>query len=194
MMKRRQLLVAGGLAVGYPAFGGNELIGGQRGALVPLGASPGNCALLPIEVSQRVVGAPVSELRILRFLPGETATGVQRIDLDLTLPDQYSLPRTIYAWQLRRSTSGAAYASNQVRMRFPLGTSLALTATVRTASGTRVFDASMPSGSLMVLTTARKTTGAPPALLDLRYDPRKGLLMLADGTPRDFDALILQTT
>lgn len=194
MMKRRQLLIAAGLAAGSPALAGNDWVGGGgRGALVSLGGAPGACALLPIDVSQRVVGAPISELRILKFLPGETATGVNRMDLDLTVPDAAYLPRTIYAWQLRRASNGAPYSSNQVRMRFPLGTQATLTATVRTATGTRVFDASLPNGSLMVLTTARSSTGAPPALLDLRYQPGKSLLTLADGSPRDFDALILQT-
>lgn len=191
IMKRRQLLIAAGLAAGSPAYAGSEITTGR--GLVPLGGTPGNCALLPIEVNQRVTGAPISEIRILKFLPGEVATGVQHMDLDLTVADASNLPRSIYAWQLRRSGSSAPSASNQVRMRFPLGTPLALTATVRTATGTRVFDASLPNGSLMVLTTARRSTNAPPALLDLRYQPAKSLLTLADGSPRDFDALILQT-
>lgn len=190
-MKRRQVLVAAGLAAGSPAFAGSEISTGR--VIIPLGGVPGNCALLPIEISQRVTGAPVSEIRILKFLPGETSTGVNHMDLDLIIPDAANLPRTIYAWQLRRSASGAPQASNQVRMRFPLGTTLAMTATVRTQTGTRVFDASLPNGSLMVLTTARRSTGAPPALLDLRYQPAKSLLTLADGSPRDFEALILQT-
>jgi hypothetical protein len=62
------------------------------------------------------------------------------------------------------------------------------------AGKTDVFNARVPNGSLMVLATARQRTGRPPQLADLRYDASKELLYMADGSPRDFDALLLRTS
>lgn len=201
-MNRRKLLVAGGLgamsAMSAMAFG-KEAVGALgvagRGASPPLPPAAPACALLPIEVNQRATGAPITELQVVRYLPSETRSGLTRWDFDLQVFDQANLPQWVYAWQLRRSPSGLTMPSNGVKMRFPQGARLDMASTVMLASGiAEVFNASVPNGALMVLVTARQRTGSPPQLIDLRYDAGKGDLYLADGSPRDFDALLLRTS
>jgi hypothetical protein len=196
-MKRRQMLVAGGLAaVSTVAFGGETVTSTIAKAALAAGAGAPACVLLPIEVSQRATGAPISLLQISKFWAGEAATGVARWDFDLRVYDAAGLPQAVFAWQLRRhGANGAAMASSGVRMRFPEGVRLDLAATVLGTTGkAQVFDAGMPSGSLMVLATTRRLTGRPPALTDLRYNPVGMQLTMADGSRRDFDALLLRTT
>jgi hypothetical protein len=199
-MNRRKVLVAGGLAaMSAMAFGKNTvgvagIAGGDVRPPAQAPAAPA-CALLPIEVTQRATSAPITELRIIRYWPSETSSGLARWDFDLQVFDQSGLPQWVYAWQLRRSASGLTMPSQGVRMRFPQGARLDMASTVKLAAGkAEVFNASVPNGSLMVLATARQRTGHPPQLGDLRYDAGRALLYLADGSPRDFDALLLRTS
>ncbi len=198
-MNRRKVLVAGGLAaMSAMAFGkGGVGTGGLTGGITrpPVPAPAAVCALLPIEIDQRATGAPITQLQVARYWPSETSSGVARWDFDLQVFDQADLPQWVYAWQLRRSASGLVMPSNGVKMRFPQGARLGMASTVKLAAGkTEVFNASVPNGALMVLVTARQATGSPPSLADLRYDPAKKDLYLADGSPRDFDALLLRTS
>jgi hypothetical protein len=200
-MNRRKVLVAGGLAaMSAVAFGKNRvgsgvMTGGVTEPPTPAPAAAPVSALLPIEVNQRASGAPITELRISRYWPSETSSGLARWDFDLQVFDQANLPQWVYAWQLRRSASGLTMPSNGVKMRFPQGARLDMASTVMLAAGkTDVFNARVPNGSLMVLATARQRTGRPPQLADLRYDASKELLYMADGSPRDFDALLLRTS
>lgn len=198
-MNRRQVLVAGGLAaVSALASAKGELgpvaIGG--GAVVPAGGAVAvPCALLPIEYTQRATGAPIGQLQIAKYWANQTTSTLALWNFDLQVYDNQSLPQWVYAWQLRRSASGMSMPSNGVRMRFPTGAQLDMTATVRARTGTaQVFSAKVPNGALMVLATARTTTGRPPEMMDLRYDPARTSLYMTDGSPRDFDALLLRTT
>lgn len=196
-MNRRQALIAGGLAaVSAVAFGRES--DGPAGVkrLLPIGPPVSlACALLPIEVDLAAAGAPISQLQVLKFWPSEVATTLARWDFDLQVFDQFNLPQWVYAWQLRRSASGLAMPSNGVKMCFPLGARMDLSATVLARSGrAQVFNASVPGASLMVLATARQLSGSPPELSDLRYDAAKSLLYMADGSRRDFDALLLRTS
>lgn len=200
-MNRREVLVAGGLAaVSALAYGKEStpapVIGGGRGGTtpsVPMMATV--CALLPIEFDAPLVGNPIKELQIVKYWASETASRLARWDLDLQVYDQFNLPQWVYAWQLRRSVSGHTMPANGIRMRFPLTARIDMTTTVKEASGsTGVFSVSVPNSTLMVLATARQSTARPPAISDLRFDPNKGRLYPADGSLRDFDALLLRTS
>lgn len=198
-MKRREVLVTGGLAaVSVFAYGKDSIaaptVGVGRIAPRPVPMMPTVCALLPIEFDQPTVGNPIKELQIVKYWASETATNVARWDLDLQVYDQFGLPQWVYAWQLRRSVSGHAMPANGIRMRFPLTARIDMTTTVKEASGsTGVFSTNVPNSTLMVLATARQSTARPPGISDLRFDPNKGRLYPADGGPRDFDALLLRT-
>lgn len=192
-MKRRQILVAGGLAAASCLAVGQSMpsrrIGGVAGQTGAAGA------LLPISVNSRVVGAPITELRVQRFLAAETRTGLQRWDFDLEVNDEFSLVRTVYAWQLKRMSDGRLIASSGLRLRFPGGAQLAIASTIKGSSGqTQVYSANLPNSTYMVLVTPRASTGLPPTLTDLRFNSAKQQLTLADGSARDFDALLLLTS
>lgn len=191
-MKRRQILVAGGLAVagGFALAQSRQTSRGTDAGGVVSAAG----ALLPISVNARVVGAPIAELQVQRFLPAEAKTSLVRWDFDLELVDESSLVRTIYAWQLKRTRDGRTSSGSSLRLRFPQGARLAIASTIHGQSGqSQVYSATLPSSTYMVLVTPRASTGLPPALADLRFDAGKQRLSLADGSPRDFDALLLLT-
>lgn len=140
-------------------------------------------------------GSPITDFRIGKFWPSELAGGIVRVNFDIQVFDAANLPRWIYAWQLQRSVSGLALPSSGLRMNFETGTQIDLQVTVAERSGkTRVFNASLPSHAQLVLATARQRTGSPPRLSDLRYVAESGSLYLADGSPRDFEALLLETS
>jgi len=120
---------------------------------------------------------------------------VRRWDFDLLVEDNGGIWRTIYAWQLRRSTSGSVTAANSMRMRFPQGAAIGLSTNVQSLSGQGgVFTTRIYNGALSLLVTARQRTGKPPELMDLRYDPSRREVSMANGSPRDFESLLLQTT
>ena len=190
-MNRRQLIcAAAGVAV---ALKSGVSIAGGRGFVSP-------CALLPISVSQRATGAAITELRVEKFLPAQMdAALLARWDLDLAVLSDSGIANTIYAWQLRRTLSGLSMPANSLRMRFPSGARVgAMSSVLRRVPGsvsqTAYWSAPLPNGSLMVLTTARSSTLAPPTMADLRFDAASRELYLADGSKRDFDALLIETT
>jgi hypothetical protein len=158
------------------------------------------CALYPISVNYPALAEPNGELRIERYWPAEIqTTAVARWDFDLSLVDDTGIPRSYFAWQLRRSASGQETAGNGLRMRFPAGSQLAALATVqrRDARGglsTQGWAALLPNATLAVIATARASTGAPPAMELLRFDPTRRKLTLSSGEKRDFDALLIETS
>jgi hypothetical protein len=195
-MNRRQVLIAGGLAAfSSVASGKTDLrpLGGG-GTPTPVGTSAA-CALIPIEYSQRQTSAPIGEMRVARYWPAQSSSRLALWNLDLQVYDQANIPQWVYAWQLRRSASGIAIPGNNLRMLFPTGARIDMMLTVRSVDGiAQVFNARVPSGVLAVLATARQGSGRLPELTELRYDASKMDLYLADGSPRDFDALLIQTT
>ena len=194
-MNRRQVLVAGGLAAFSVVAKAKDPI-----PAVPTGAGSTSsgpvaepCALLPIEAGRR--GNRAQSLRIGQYWRSEVDNGIARMNFDFQVYDEAGLPRWIYAWQVVRSLTGLTLPSSGLHMSFEFGTPLNLTVTIAERSGkTRVYNAAMPGRALMVLATARQRTGLPPQLADLRYVASSASLFLADGSPRDFDALLLQTT
>ena len=195
-MNRRQVLVAGGFAaVSAVAMAKDPVpvIPGGYGGSPSTGAVAEPCALLPIEAGRR--GNPVYSLRIGQFWPSETASGLARMSFDFQVFDEANLPRWVYAWQLDRRASGLALPSSGLRMNFEFGTRLDLMVTITGRSGKiRNFNAGLPGRSMMVLATERQYTGLPPRLADLRYVAGSESLYLADGSPRDFDAMLLHTS
>ncbi len=165
----------------------------------PVGGAPG-CALYPVSVNHPGLAEPNGELRIERYWSAEIhTTTLARWDFDLSLIDDTGIPRSYFAWQLRRSGSGQQSAGNSLRMRFPPGSQLGALATVqrRNQRGglyTQGWAAQLPNATLMVIATARASTGAPPALELLRFDPTRRLLTLSTGDKRDFDALLIETS
>lgn len=193
-MKRRELLVSGAAVTAAIGLGWQSI--GYSGFVAGSGPASGSgCALLPIEVRDPEMGSRSVELRISRFFPDQTGGSIARWNLDLLLADANNQLRTVYAWQLQRAHNGLVSAGPGLRMRFPDRAYIDVSTTLRTAAGANsAFSARLPNSTLMVLATARAKTGQPPAMRDLRFDPAKVDLLMADGTRRDFDALLLQTS
>lgn len=192
-MNRRQLICAtAGVAVVLKS--GVGIAAGDRVTTSP------TCALLPISVSQRAQGAAISQLRVEKFLPAQMDAAVlARWDFNLVVMSDSGIAKMIYAWQLRRSASGLSMPANSLRMRFPTGTRIAAMSAVQRRLPGRVAQTSnwaesLPNGTLMVLTTSRSSTSAPPTMADLRFDATLREIYLADGSRRDFDALLIETT
>ena len=195
-MRRRGLLAAAASAVAALPFVSLEA--------AALGAewtrrTPG-CALYPIPSNVPRLSAPGGELHIERYWPAEgQGIALARWDFDLNLVDDTGIPRSFYAWQLRRSASGQLSAGSGLRMRYEAGSRLAAQATLhrRDARGrvsTQIWTTPRPEATLMIVATARASTGAPPAVELLRFDPVGRSLTLSTGEPRDFDALLIQTS
>ncbi len=194
-MRRRGLLAAAASAAAVLPFVSLEA--------AALGAewtrrTPG-CALYPIPTNAPGVSAPGGQLHIERYWPAEGKGILARWDFDLSLLDDTGIPRSFYAWQLRRSASGQLSTGSGLRMRYEPGSRLAAQATLhrRDARGrvsTQFWTAPLPEATLMVVATARASTGAPPAVELLRFDPVGRSLTLSTGEPRDFDALLIQTS
>jgi hypothetical protein len=105
------------------------------------------------------------------------------------LDDQLQL-HTVYAWQLARHTSTSW--SGGFRMDLP-GQLLSLVVNLRPrgARATETWSGRPLIGFDSMLVTARTRTGRAPLAADLRLDVATRELSLADGSPRDFDALLL---
>lgn len=166
----------------------------------PLARRTPGCGLYPISVNHPGLAEPIGELRIERFWPAEIqSTAVARWDFDLSLVDDIGIPRNYFAWQLRRSRSGQESAGNSLRMHFPPGSQLRAMATVqrrdeRGGLETHAWSSLLPNATLMLIATARASTGATPALKLLRFDPVRRTLSLSSGEMRDFDALLIETS
>lgn len=196
-MRRRGLLAAA--AGAFAALPFVSLKAGPFSAVALARVTPG-CGLYPISVNQPGMAKHIGELRIERFWPAEIqSTSVARWDFDLSLLDDTGIPRNYFAWQLRRSRSGQQSAGNSLRMRFQPGSQLGALATVqrRDEHGgleTHAWSSVLPNATLMVIATARASTGAPPELKLLRFDPVRRTLVLSSGEKRDFDALLIETS
>ncbi len=196
-MRRRGLLNAAAGALAVLPFTLSKAHAFSSAA--PRGGLAG-CALYPISVNYPALAEPIGELRIERFWAAEIhSTALARWDFDLSLVDDTGIPRSYCAWQLRRSSSGQQSAGNGLRMRFQPGTQLGALAIVqrRDARGglsTHGWAAHLPNATLAVIATARASTGAPPAMELLRFDPTRRTLSLSDGDKRDFDALLIETS
>ena len=195
-MRRRGLLAAAAGAVAALPF--LSLKAATLGAEWTRRA-PG-CALYPIPSDAPLPASPPGELHIERYWPAELpGVAVARWDFDLNLVDDTGIPRSFHAWQLRRSASGQLTAGSGLRMRYDPDSRLAANATLqrRDARGrlsTQTWSTPLPGATLMIVATARASTGAPPAVELLRFDPVGRSLSLSTGEPRDFDALLVQTS
>lgn len=195
-MRRRGLLAAAASAVAALPFVSLEaaVLGAEWARRAP------GCALYPIPTSTPLPASPAGELHIERYWPAEWQGGaLARWDFDLSLVDDTGIPRSFFAWQLRRSAGGQLSAGSGLRMRYEPGSRLAANATLqrRDARGrlsSQIWTAPLPSATLMIVATARASTGAPPAVELLRFDPVGRSLTLSTGEPRDFDALLIKTS
>ncbi len=151
--------------------------------------------MLSIEVDQRDGPRRSNSFELVDYLPAELASGVTRIDFDLLLTGDGIPQRQIYVWQARRWSQGAMLGASGLRMQFEDDLALGASVTVLDQSGiARRFGAEMPRATLMAFVTARRSTGVPPGLMDLRYDSSRRLLTLSDGSPRDFETLLVRTS
>ncbi len=197
-MNRRSVLGAGGAlaVVGFSQPAGATFTSGPtRGTSTPREFS----AFIPIEVRQRTNG-PISAIHIRKFWPDETQSDnrLKSWTVDLSIPDDRGVTRTILAWHLSR-TAQRCMTGNSIKMQFPEGAHAHVAIScVRGVGKESVTTQSawsdlVPGASLLVLASARSSTGRPPQLMDLRYFPGEKDLRLADGSPRDFDALLIET-
>lgn len=194
-MNRRDLLLAssGVLVVGASgsAFG---MPSGFLGAAADAGARDSRCALIPLQAA----AGPVPDLReicLQRFYPSEVDSPrqLEHLSLDLQLLDERAQLQTIYAWQLARRS--CASWSGSFRMALPGQlTRLVVHLRQRGAQVTETWSARPRIGFDSVLVTARASTGRVPDAADVRLDPATRALSLTDGSPRDFDAMLLSAT
>lgn len=199
MFRRNLLLAAVGSVAMLPFTSERAQASNQAQTLGgPASNGPG-CACYPISVDYAALAEPNGEMRLERYWPAQIhSSTVARWDFDLSLVDDSGIPRTFHAWQLRRTLSGQVSAGGGLRMRFPPGSSLGALATVHrrdSRGGSRIsgWAALLPNATLAVITTARASTGVPPAMELLRFDPVRRELSLSSGDKRDFDALLIQT-
>lgn len=198
-MNRRSLIGAGGAIVvaGLSRPAGATF---SKGSITAAPMSQESSAFIPIEVRQRSNG-PVSAIHIRKFWADQTQSDsrLKTWSIDLSMPDSSGITRVILAWHLSRSAH-QCMTGNPVKMQFPLGARAHVAVNSirgigeKYASTRSAWSEQVPSGSLVVLASARSSSGRPPQLMDLRYFPGERDLRLADGSPRDFDALLIETT
>lgn len=195
-MNRRELLLAttGALAT---AASGSALGMSGRGLLPLVGTatsaalSGASCALIPVQPAPRSYRG-LREICMKRFFPSEVggAGQLEYLSLDLQMLDDRSQLQTVYAWQMSRR-AGTSW-SGGFRMSLP-GQQVNFVVNLR-RPGSRITESWSGTpviGVESVLATARASTGRVPTAAELRLDPAKPELWLADGSPRDFDALLL---
>jgi hypothetical protein len=195
-MNRRELLLAttgalasaaSGSALGMSGTGLLPLIGGGTAAAT-VGAS---CALFPVQPAPRMY-AGMREICMKRFFPSlvEGAGQLEQLTLDLQMLDDRSQLQTVLAWQLVRRHS--ASWSGGFRMSLP-GQQVNLVVNLRRrgSRGTESWSGRLVVGVDSILATPRASTGRLPLVAELRLDADQRELRLADGSPRDFDALLL---
>lgn len=198
-MNRRSVIGAGGAI----AFAGLSRPAGATFSKRTISAAPTfqeSSAFIPIEVRTHA-NAPISAIHIRKFWPDETPSDnrLKTWSVDLSLPDSGGITRVIMAWHLSRSAH-QCMTGNPVKMQFPLGARAHVAVSSvrglgeKSASNQSAWSEQVPGGSLVVLASARSSSGRPPQLMDLRYFPSERDLRLADGSPRDFDALLIETT
>lgn len=200
-MNRREVLVAASAGVLAVSCGGRVLArGGSHGPVdgpgLSLAPNSGQCAFLPIEWHTRADPGETMAVHLRHFWADQTASPARlsRWDVDFTLVDDAGVSRIIHAWQLRRQGQGPDLAASPLRMVFPGGVVLSARTLSQRGGGTAPLGWSqvLPSPGLVVLASARSSTAAPPQLQELRYIAKDRELALANGTPRDFDALLVE--
>lgn len=196
-MNRRELLLATTGALASAASG--SALGMSGGGLLPLmGAATSaaavggtSCALIPVQPAPRVFRG-LREIRMKRFFPSQVggAGQLEYLSLDLQMLDDRSQLHTVYAWLLSRRVGESC--SGSFRMSLP-GQQVNFVVNLR-RRGSRITESWSGApviGVDSILATARASTGRVPTAAELRVDPTKPELWLADGSPRDFDALLL---
>ncbi|HWS25545.1 MAG TPA: hypothetical protein VN259_03130 [Xanthomonadales bacterium] len=199
-MNRRNMLVA---AVGSVATLGSgvasALAGGSAGGLLAAAVSAAGreefCALLPVSRAT-ASAASTSRVQMTRFFPNVVGGRSQLayFTVDLRLQDEKGLSRTVYAWQMRRRPVAQSHASG-FRMQFEADYA-EVVATIR-PDGSRApitWAGPVPRGTDSILVTPRLSTGRAPNAIDLRFDVDRQELSMADGSLRDFDAVLLHAS
>lgn len=191
-MNRRDLLLATSGAL-VCAASGNVLAMNGRGlpSASTAGAFSSDCSLIPIQPAP-ANAAGLREIRLRRFFPSQTdgPGQLEYLSIDLQLLDDRQQMHTIYAWQMvRRSCASCA---GGFRMTLPGRlTNLVVNQRQRGAKTTHAWSGRPLLGLDSILATARTSTGRAPLAIDLRLDPVTLEPSMVDGSPRDFDALLL---
>lgn len=197
-MNRRNLLVAAvgsvaslGSGMASAMAGGNGLAG-LVGAAINLAGRNEPCALLPVSAPP-MAAAATSLVHMKRHFPNVVLGrgALAQFTLDLRLVDNKGMARTVYAWQMRRRPDSQAPATG-FRMQF-LADYVDVVANFR-LEGSRTstsWSGAVPRGTDSILVTPRLSTGRVPEAIDLRFDVAKQELTMADGSLRDFDAILL---
>ena len=128
-----------------------------------------------------------------RFFPNAVGGRSQlaHFTLDLRLLDARGFSRTVYAWQMRRRSIADSHNTG-FRMQFQAD-SVEVVATIR-PDGSRspiTWAGQVPRGTDSILVTPRLSTGRAPNAVDLRFDVGRQELSMADGSLRDFDAVLI---
>ena len=185
-MKRRQILFTTGTALVAGWIPGQVSAAVLRAGLDPVDSAI--CALHQVDVAGSHCAPGM--LRILAVQVAETSSPVRRFDLDLVWHGESGEPLTLHAWQLRRSAADTVAVGSPLQMRLP-DASARLVATVDGNPLSGQHEAAVELGAVTVLAAPRASTGKPPRRSELAWDPATGTLSLRDGSPRDFDAVVL---
>lgn len=197
-MNRRKVLVAAvGSMAGLGSGMASAMVGGGGmpglfGAAINLAGRNEPCALLPVSAPAGTAAA-TSLVHMKRFFPNAVLGrgALAQFTLDLRLVDNKGMARTVYAWQMRRRPDAQAQAGG-FRMQF-LADYVDVVANFR-LEGSRTattWSGAVPRGTDSILVTPRLSTGRVPDAISLRFDVDKQELTMADGSLRDFDAVLL---
>ncbi len=183
-MKRRQILASTGAALAAGWIPGQALA-----SVLDTGTASGAvCAMHRIDTAGAVCAA--GTLRILAVQVAQAVSALRRFDLDLVWNGEDGETFVQHAWQLRRDGSGMVSAGSPLRMRLPVGP-VRLVATIDGRPLAGRHEAVLESDAVTVLASPRTATGKPPRRSELLWEPATRALSLRDGSPRDFDAVVL---
>jgi hypothetical protein len=197
-MIRRQLIIAGSAVLGGTLV---PPLMAKTAPKAPVGSDLSDNdsgAILPIEIRQRRP-ALIRSIQVAHCWPAQVVDPRRpSLYFDLVVEDAEDWAQSIAFWSVVRRGSSTLTAS-RVRMNFPTGATLGARTLQRRhdprfdAIIERVWAARIPNATTFVLAGERSGTGTPPQALDLRYEPRTRALKMADGSPRDFDAVLVET-
>lgn len=158
-------------------------------------APEARCALLVLNAELDLIGKHASEVHIDHHFAPTTATALMRVDLDLAIWDEGGTQRQIHAWQAQRHADGRACVASAVRMSFERACRVSLHAALSDSPGSRprLWSSAIPGGSVLLWVTPRASSGIAPRRDELLFDEASLQLSLVDGSPRDFDAVLLRT-
>lgn len=194
-MNRRDLLLASSGILACAASGSAlGMSSGLLGASPDAAARNSRCALIPMQPAMGPM-AESREICVQRFYPSEVEGPgqLEHLSLDLQLLDERFQLHTIYAWQLARRSCASCSGNFRMALSGQLS-SLIVHLRQRGARVTESWSARPLIGFDSVLVTARSSTGRVPGAAELRLDTVTRALSLADGSPRDFDAVLLSAT